>query len=308
MVGFILGVIALVLGVAALAISWVPILCVIGLITAGIGLLVGVAGIALAAMHKGEGMGVSIAGGAVNFLALLVAVFMTFVSGALMSAVSEVAEADGAGKTTTSRPQGGLAGGNPPAGWGQKVDPDNDCTFTAKGASLDLSVPPTAHDLSVELGLTNAPRVLQEVTGDFTIQVKVCGTVQPMAAASVPGRVSFQAGGLLVWSDENNYLRLERAGINRDGGLSSYVAFELRTNGFPRGSHTMGLPEQDTYLRLERRGDEFRGFVSSDGQNWRPHQRINAAFPVRVQVGVAAVNAAQQQFQVRFEELRLEKK
>ncbi|HTU17362.1 MAG TPA: DUF1349 domain-containing protein [Gemmataceae bacterium] len=304
----ILGIIALVLGVPALAISWVPFLCIVGVVTAAIGLLVGVVALVIAGMHKGEGLGVSLAGGIVNLLALMVALFMTFVSGALMASLEDEAKAKDAGKIEGNRPQAGPRGGNLLAGWGQKVDPNNDCTFIMQGASLDVRVPPTPHDLSAELGLTNAPRVLQEVTGDFTVQVKVCGSLRPTAPAAIQGRVPFQAGGLLLWSDERNYLRLERAGINRNGVFSSYAGFELRANGFPKDSYSMDIPDQDTYLRLERRGNEFWGFVSRDGQQWRPHQRINAALPDRVQVGVAVVNAAQQRLPVRFEGLRLDKK
>jgi hypothetical protein len=244
MAGLTLGIIALVLGVPALVVSWVPMFCLVGLITAGIGLLAGTIGIALAVMQKGEGLGVSIVGGAVNLLALSVALLMTFVSGALIANLDKTPKSGGGKATETSHPAAGPdAKDVPPAGsqpeeggarlpgWGQKVDPDNDCTFEVQGAGLDVTVPPTPHDLSVELARTNAPRVLQEVVGDFTLRVKVCGVLRPTAPGSVEGRLPYQAAGVLVWSNEDNYLRLERAGLNRNGNLSSYVAFELRTNG-----------------------------------------------------------------------------
>lgn len=221
---------------------------------------------------------------------------------------NDVAETHSTDTTQAEALQAAPAAGNPAAvGWGQ-VDPDRDCTITIQGTTLHVTVPPTRHDLSSETGQTNAPRVLQEVTGDFTVQVKVCGALQPRTAANPPGRVPFQSGGLLVWSDQGNYLRLERAALSRDGKVSSSALFEQRSNGLRTASFMMDIADQDMYLRLERRGEAFSAFVSSDGQHWQPNRRLNAAFPARVQVGVAVINAAQQPLQVRFEGWQLDKK
>jgi regulation of enolase protein 1 (concanavalin A-like superfamily) len=307
-VGLVLGILALVLGVPALAISWVPLLCVVGLILAVLGLLMGIAGTVTASRHQSDGLVVSLVGGTVSVLALLLALFMTFVSGAMIAALNDVAETDSADTTQAKTPQAAPAAGNPPAaGWGQ-VDPDRDCTITIQGTTLHVTVPPTGHDLSIETGQTNAPRVLQEVTGDFTVQVKVCGALQPRAAANLAGRVPFQSGGLLVWSDQGNYLRLERAALSRDGNVSSSALFEQRSNGIRTAAFMMDIADQDTYLRLERRGKAFSAFVSSDGQHWQPYRSLNAAFPARVQVGVAVINAAQQPLHMRFEGWQLDKK
>jgi serine/threonine protein kinase/regulation of enolase protein 1 (concanavalin A-like superfamily) len=192
------------------------------------------------------------------------------------------------------------------ADWGRRFDPDGDCTFNVQGGALTIDVPPTPHDLSIERGRTNAPRVLREVDGDFRLQVKVCGDIQPMAAGSVPGRLSCQAGGILLWSDERNYVRLERAVLNWNGKITTYSAFESRAKGRPRAAYQLGIPDEDTHLRLERRGNQLRAFVSADGEVWRSLQKIDIDLPAKVQVGVAAVNAPQQPLQVRFEELQMD--
>ena len=193
-----------------------------------------------------------------------------------------------------------------PADWGRRFDPDGDCTFKVQGGALTIDVPPTPHDLSIERARTNAPRMLREVDGDFRLQVKVCGDIQPMAAGSVPGRLSFQAGGILLWSDEGNYVRFERAAFNRDGKITTYAAFESRINGRAGGAPALDIPDKDAYLRLERRGNQLRAFVSTDGESWRLQQNIDIDLPPKVQVGVVAINAAQQPLQVRFEELQMD--
>src|SRR5205085_1216703 len=118
-------------------------------------------------------------------------------------------------KTPDKAPSGG---GDGPGGtvtaptgpnWGQPMNPDGDCTITPQGETLTISVPATLHALPDVMGKNNAPRVLQEVDGDFSVQVKVCGTIHPQ------GGPSLQAAGLLLWSDEGNYVRLVRSGQNR---------------------------------------------------------------------------------------------
>ena len=304
----VLGIIALVLGVPAIAVSWVPFLCIGSLIAAGIGLLLGIMGVAVAMMRREGGLGVSIAGGVVNLLAVLLALVMTAISGVIVASAEEETDSMAAIQATPAgpRPNPQLAAGQ--GDWGRRFDPDRDCTFNVQGGALTIDVPPTPHDLSIELGRTNAPRMLREVDGDFSIQVKVCGDIRPMAAGSIPGRLSYQAGGILLWIDERNYVRLERAALNRNGNIVTYAAYESRANGLPGPSHSLNISDQDTSLRLERRGDQLRAFVSSDGGPWRPQQNIDMDLPARVQIGVAAVNAAQQQLQVRFEGLQVEKK
>jgi regulation of enolase protein 1 (concanavalin A-like superfamily) len=303
----VLGIIALVLGVPAIAVSWVPFLCIGSLIAAGIGLLLGIMGVVVAMMRREGGLGVSIAGGVVNLLAVLMALVMTAISGAIIASAEEDTNST-TGQATPAgvRPNPQLAAGQ--GDWGRRFDPDRDCTFNPQGGALTIQVPPTPHDLSIELGRTNAPRMLREVEGDFSIQVKVCGDIRPMAAGSIPGRLSYQAGGILLWIDERNYVRLERAALNRSGNIVTYAAYESRANGLPGPSRSLTIPDQETSLRLERRGDQLRGFVSSDGGPWRPQQDIDMDLPAKVQIGVAAVNAAQQQLQVRFEGLQVEKK
>ncbi len=65
--------------------------------------------------------------------------------------------------------------------------------------------------------LHNAPFTVADVEGDFAAVVDVTGDIEPGAALpkdrkgnNIP--FTFQSGGLILYQDKNNFLRLERAG------------------------------------------------------------------------------------------------
>src|SRR4051794_37085474 len=60
-------------------------------------------------------------------------------------------------------------------GWGRVTDSDGDCNLTAKDNAVEFKIPGKSHDFASELKLQNAPRVLQDVNGDFIAEVKVTG-------------------------------------------------------------------------------------------------------------------------------------
>ena len=70
-------------------------------------------------------------------------------------------------------------------GWGKVVDPDGDCKFDAARGSLSIAIPGTHHNLNPAVR-QNAPRVLQEVEGDFTVQVRVSGDFEPGQRSTLP--------------------------------------------------------------------------------------------------------------------------
>jgi RNA polymerase sigma factor (sigma-70 family) len=88
-------------------------------------------------------------------------------------------------------------------GWGHVIDPDGDCNFTVESNRLTnrlkIGVPGTDHGLGVERGQMNAPRVLQEIEGDFIIQVRVSGDFPKGAKSVVEGRRPFFGAGILVY-------------------------------------------------------------------------------------------------------------
>jgi regulation of enolase protein 1 (concanavalin A-like superfamily) len=202
---------------------------------------------------------------------------------------------------------GPVKDGGTAVGWGSVSDPDKDCSVAQDGQTLTIDVPAVAHDLVARENRTNGPRVLQELEGDFLIQVKVCGELRPTTPGTVPGHVSYQSGGILVWADARNFIRLERAAMNRGNSVRSLAALEMHVGGQVTASPSLPVKDEDTYLRLQRRGNQILGSVSQDGQEWTSLQALNVSLPAKVGVGVAVINAAKQPLKVRYEELKIDR-
>jgi regulation of enolase protein 1 (concanavalin A-like superfamily) len=158
--------------------------------------------------------------------------------------------------------------------WGAITSPLGDCTFKEKDGRLQIMVPGSerAHGLTAELQSMNAPRVLRPVKGDFTIQVKVDGNLDPGEDATEPNRTPYKASGLVVMLDDGNYVTLVRAALQRGNIARAYANFEIRVNGqcIQIGDARV-RPfdlEKPAFLRLSREGNTIRGSVSDDGEKW----------------------------------------
>lgn len=186
--------------------------------------------------------------------------------------------------------------------WGTVVDPDGDCIFDAEDGSVAIQIPSTPHGLSVEIHRMNAPRLVQEVDGDFALEVSLGGNFIP-GAATVPGRAGYKGAGLLVMQDNQNYIRLERAALRRNGNTRHYVNFELRRHGqlmrFGSSDDFPIDPDASCRLRLERVGDEIRGAVSQ-GDGWQSLTPKESKLNQNLRVGILAVNASGSVFNPRF--------
>jgi hypothetical protein len=92
-------------------------------------------------------------------------------------------------------------------------------------------------DLDFEKGgVTNAPRIMQEVEGDFVATVRVTGDYKLGPKGTNPKSdpmSKFISGGILLWSDANNHIRLERCLFNEFGKYTTIGAiFEEREGGY----------------------------------------------------------------------------
>jgi len=185
--------------------------------------------------------------------------------------------------------------------WGQAVDPKGDCKIALDGEKLTIEVPGSLHDLSVEAGDVNAPRVLRPIEGDFIAQVKVAGAVVHNGNRTSDTYLPYHGAGLVIWVDGQTYLRLERAVTLRGNGeFIHYANFELRKDGQRAEGHEIEIPNEDTYLRIERRGDRVYGLASSDGVAWTSVAPIAVELPKDVKLGVAAVNTSTDPFKIEF--------
>lgn len=194
-------------------------------------------------------------------------------------------------------------------GWGQVSDTDRDCDITYKENAVEFKIPGKSHDFASELMLQNAPRVLQELKGDFIAQVKVTGEFKPGATSTISSRLSYHGAGLLIVSDKDNYISLHRGCVYINDRPRHYANFELRKDGaLSISRYEIEIPDQDTYLRLERRGDKVFNATSPDGIHWTSYEPIEVELPQTIQLGIVGVSSSDVPLTVKFQDLAIFRK
>jgi hypothetical protein len=196
-------------------------------------------------------------------------------------------------------------------GWGNILDPVGDCKIVEKDGGVAITVPgtPVTHNLNPlpEYNLL-APRVLQEVSGDFQIVVKVQPFARPEAGtAATAGGASYVAAGLVVWKDGKNFVRSFRA-VNGDRN-DLFIHIEAFKDGVkqPVKFVTSGgrPPDEATLLRIKRDKNEFTFDANVNGKDWVPVASLSDfALPTAVQAGVAVINATKKEVTVQFEQFK----
>jgi Protein of unknown function (DUF1349) len=187
-------------------------------------------------------------------------------------------------------------------GWGNVIDKKNDSKLKVIEKQLTMTVG-SPRNLNKVISDLSAPRVLQEVEGDFS---------PTPASAVAPRGKAYNGAGLLLWVDEDLFLRLERnIWVDSPGVESCHPPlFEKMVNGAPTGTSPPPAPANffntpSTWLRMTRQGDTVTGSVSHNGTDWTTGSSVTMTLPKKVSVGVAAVNTCKKSFKVTFEELRL---
>ena len=151
-------------------------------------------------------------------------------------------------------------------------DPLGDCTFTLRhGLEIEAANDRDLYHLNL-----SAPRLLRPASGELGVEA-IC-----LAASAAKPAI----GGLLLWKDRENYLRLERGTRGPD---------ELVFRGCLADSDGIigrgRLPSDRVWLRLERVGDGVRALCSANGQTWFMLGQV--AFPLEepLEVGLFAIGA-----------------
>ncbi|HQU44022.1 MAG TPA: hypothetical protein PK867_14480 [Pirellulales bacterium] len=191
-------------------------------------------------------------------------------------------------------------------GWGRAIDPDGDCAIEHQAGTIGMTVV-GRHDLSIELPQPmNAPRVMQDIEGDFIAIVEVDGVGPATGPSTVPTRPPYLGAGFLLWQDEKNYVRLEHASVDVDGQVFDYLAFEERKNGAHKTVYSQfGLKRDAVRLRLERRSGKLYGAASYDAQQWFGYPPLDIGMPAKVQLGVAAISSSSLPFTPEFKGLEV---
>ncbi len=145
--------------------------------------------------------------------------------------------------------------------------------------------------------------------GDFIAEVKISGAFRPGAISSIPGRRPYHGAGLLLIKDKENYISLHRGCVYLDDKLRHYANFELRKDGeLAISLYEIEIPDQDTYLQLERRGDRVFNATSADGVHWTSYEPITLELPAAVELGIVGISSSEVPLSVRFRDLRVFRK
>jgi tetratricopeptide (TPR) repeat protein len=158
-------------------------------------------------------------------------------------------------------------------------DPFGDCSFTIQGG-LEIRA---ANGRDLWYINLSAPRLLRAASGDWAVQT-VCIPLSEGKPA-IGGRPTI--GGLVVWGDRENYLRLDR-GTTGEHDVFFGGCLENRDVIIGRG-YLPAVPSGRVFLRLERIGERVNALCSADGAKWFTVGQV--AFPVEdpLQVGLHAI-------------------
>jgi regulation of enolase protein 1 (concanavalin A-like superfamily) len=197
------------------------------------------------------------------------------------------------------------------AGWGLVVDPVGDCAFEHAGDKFAIKVPGAYHDLWPLKGQVNAPLVLQEASGDFTIEVLVEDVTKATADTVLPGMAStasYHAAVLVVWQDAKNFVRLDRTDMHNRGRAITSCYLQVFANGEKTVELSPIVPDKPTHLRLSRKGDRLLAAYSQDGgKTWRDFPMQKFALAGKIKAGVCALNNTSRENVARFSGLKLTK-
>jgi beta-xylosidase len=109
----------------------------------------------------------------------------------------------------------------------------------------------------------NPPKnlLLQEApTGDFQIWTKL----------SLHPTINYQSGGLLIFQDLDNYIKLDVLWNNttQNGESAEFIREQHGASSWPWPWFNVNL-SQPAFLKITRSGNTYNGYYGSDGQQWR---------------------------------------
>ncbi len=134
--------------------------------------------------------------------------------------------------------------------------------------------------------------LLTEATpaGDYLIEVKLATTV-PLS-----GSYNFAQGGLVVYKDDGNYVKLVSVAINATRQIEFAKQFDLGAG--PRyGSTWLASPADETYLRIAKRTlasgvETYTSYSSHDGVAWERGGTWTHSLGPGARIGLVSMSGA----------------
>ena len=177
--------------------------------------------------------------------------------------------------------------------WGTVENPVGGGIFKMEGNTLTVAVAPKTSDHNIQYNV-NAPSVLRDVEGDFTLEATV---------APVTGK-KWRCAGLLISAGADFYLRV-------GPGSNDSVFFDrvYAENGLPSGILELDAKRDLTKpirIRLQRRGWQLTIAHRQEGGEWVEFYPLNLrAWPTKIRAGVVGMNTSDEVFTAQFSDFTL---
>ena len=130
-----------------------------------------------------------------------------------------------------------------------------------------------------------APRYIKALEGDFQIETRV---------KFLP-KENYQGAGLLIYKDDENFIRFERA-YGGTGGGGEGIRLDMQRGGeftpvVPPGEIQTSVETVD--LKMVRTGGRFSAYWRENEENeWRLAGDIDTDYPANIMAGLIASNTA----------------
>jgi len=156
----------------------------------------------------------------------------------------------------------------------------------------------------------NAPRTMAEVEGDFAAFVEVSGDMNPgLDPIKDPrGRnlkICYQSGGLLLYHDKDNFMRLERACRTQGAMQVRELLVEVVRHGTEFAYYYIPLPgdpRAPMILLVLRTGERIKCLFScDDGRSMGVFHDFTLDYPAKLKIGLCASNLSKKPLTARFE-------
>ena len=143
------------------------------------------------------------------------------------------------------------------------------------GGGIRAAAPPDTdyfRDPAGEKIRVNGPFLWRSVAGDFVARARVRPAFGGM----------YDAGGLLVWQDEERWAKLcfERTNFGTTAAIS------VVTRGLSDDANGLDLAVPDLWLQVCRSGDTFGMQYALDGERWRKVRRFHLPLSPTLRVGL----------------------
>nr|HPI03331.1 DUF1349 domain-containing protein [Candidatus Goldiibacteriota bacterium] len=155
-------------------------------------------------------------------------------------------------------------------------DNKKDCSYEIKDGLLYIQARGDGHDIFMDSN-TDAPKMLADITGDFTIETKMNFTAKNNG----------NGAGIVIWQDNHNFLRIDRV-------LHFQTRNVINVSGAAGGkwfySEEIPYTLELSYLKMQRIGNLFTASCSVDGNIWFNFTPVEFPVSSSVKAGLFVLN------------------